>query len=83
MQGEVHAKKEREGIFVILVLFRKCFPKNESSSYYRHHAQYAFNVISRQYLARWVVGCQYGIAKQECSETYDNYSHYDIIDFHE
>ena len=83
MQGEVHAKKEREGIFVILVLFPKCFPKNESSSYYRYHAQYAFNVISRQYLARWVVGCQNGIAKQECSETYDNYSHHDIIDFHE
>jgi hypothetical protein len=33
-------------------------------------------------LACWIVGCQYGVAKQECSETYDDYPYYDIIDFH-
>jgi len=65
-----------------LVLFPKCFPKNESSHHYANHAHYAFNVIRREYLASWVVGCQYGIAKQECSETNDDYSHDDIIDFH-
>jgi len=31
----------------------------------------------------WLAGvcCQYGIDKQECSEAYDDYSHYEIIDF--
>jgi len=64
------------------VLFPKCFPENESRNHYREHTHYAFNVVRRQDLACWVVGCQYGIAKQEGSETYDNYSYYDIIDFH-
>jgi hypothetical protein len=66
-----------------LVLFLKCFPENESSNHYREHTHYAFNVIRRQYLDCWVVGRQDGIAKQECSEANDNYSNYDIIDFHE
>ena len=75
--GRSANKKERG----FLVLF-PCFPKNESSNHYKNHARYALNVIRRQYLACWVVGCQIGIAKQECGETYDNYSHYEIIDFH-
>jgi len=73
-------RKKEKGF---LALFSKCFPKNEPSNHYTNHTHYAFNVIRRQYLACWVVGGQYSIAKQECSETNDNYSHYDIIDFHE
>jgi hypothetical protein len=62
--------------FVVFGLFAKGFPKNEHSYHGGHHAHYTFNVVGRQYLVCWVVCCYYGIAKQECSETYDNYSNY-------
>ncbi len=59
------------------------FPEEECSGYYENEARYAFNVIRRQYHVGWVEGCQYGIAKQDCSEKYDQYSKYDILGLHE
>ena len=66
----------------------ECFYENEYSDYSENHTCYAFNIIRRKYLARyarghiWAIGHQYGIDNQECSEAYDDCSHYEIFDFH-
>ena len=53
-----------------MTLFLPRFPEKEGSDYYENEACYAFNVIRRQQHAGWVNGCQYRIAKQDCSEHY-------------
>ena len=74
--------KKKGELMGLLFCFYECFYENEYSDHYKNHTYYAFDIIGRQYLVSGGVCCQYGIGKQECSEAYDDYSHYEIFDFH-
>ena len=81
MHNEGGFLKKGEVEFVTLFLPR--FPEKEGSDYYENEACYAFNVIRRQQHAGWVNGCQYRIAKQDCSEHYHEQSKNQVLGFHE
>jgi hypothetical protein len=76
-------ENRKKGVQGFPVLFLPGFPEEEGSDYHENKARYAFNVIRRQHHAGWVNGCQYGIAKQDCSEHYHEQSKYNILGFHE
>jgi hypothetical protein len=79
----VHKRSTKKEKGKVAALLLPSFPEKEGSDYYENEARYAFNVIRRQHHAGWVIGCQYGIAKQDCSEHYDEKSKYNILSFHE